>query len=258
MRIKKGCALLSGAFMYISIIKKLSVIMFCNILFACNVYADIVISGTRVIYPSSASEVMVHLENKGRNPLLVQSWIDTGDENVNPQEIKTPFLITPAITRINESQGQTIKITYLEGNLPKDRESIFWFNTLEVPPKADDEKIANHLQLAFRTRIKLFYRPDGLKSNPEDAIKNLKWSLSKKGNGITLLVKNNSPYFISLNSLSIVSNGKIYPVDFGMIAPMTSVSYMIKNMKQLPTGDSNIEYSAINDFGGSSKIESSI
>ncbi len=49
--------------------------------------------------------------------------------------------------------------------LPKDRESVFWFNVLEVPPKPDAATVANQslLQLAFRTRIKLFYRPEALK-----------------------------------------------------------------------------------------------
>ncbi|WP_218722727.1 fimbria/pilus periplasmic chaperone, partial [Escherichia coli] len=46
--------------------------------------ADIVISGTRVIYKSDQKSVNVRLENKGNNPLLVQSWLDTGDDNAEP------------------------------------------------------------------------------------------------------------------------------------------------------------------------------
>lgn len=62
--------------------------------------------------------------------------------------------------------------------LPKDRESVFWFNVLEVPPKPDAATVANQslLQLAFRTRIKLFYRPEALKGNPSEAPLALKWS----------------------------------------------------------------------------------
>nr|WP_306462048.1 fimbria/pilus periplasmic chaperone [Serratia marcescens] len=33
-----------------------------------------VISGTRIIYPASSNEVMVHLENKGNHPL----WFSHG------------------------------------------------------------------------------------------------------------------------------------------------------------------------------------
>lgn len=62
--------------------------------------------------------------------------------------------------------------------LPKDRESVFWFNVLEVPPKPDAAKAANQslLQLASCTRIKLFYRPEGLSGIPSDAPLALKWS----------------------------------------------------------------------------------
>ncbi|WP_219367204.1 fimbria/pilus periplasmic chaperone, partial [Enterobacter chuandaensis] len=39
----------------------------------------------------------------------------------------------------------------------------------------------NQLQLAFRTRIKFFYRPDGLKGTPGDAAKGLTWTQMKEG-----------------------------------------------------------------------------
>ena len=43
--------------------------------FSSSSIADIVISGTRVIYKSDPKSVNVRLENKGNNPLLVQSWL---------------------------------------------------------------------------------------------------------------------------------------------------------------------------------------
>ena len=45
--------------------------------FSSSSIADIVISGTRVIYKSDQKSVNVRLENKGNNPLLVQSWLTT-------------------------------------------------------------------------------------------------------------------------------------------------------------------------------------
>ncbi|PHF61650.1 fimbria/pilus periplasmic chaperone, partial [Priestia aryabhattai] len=64
-------------------------------------HADIVISGTRLIYPEKAKDITVHLDNKGNNPLLIQTWIDDGRENVNPQEMKVPFVVTPPISRMD-------------------------------------------------------------------------------------------------------------------------------------------------------------
>lgn len=109
--------------------------------FSSSSIADIVISGTRVIYKSDQKSVNVRLENKGNNPLLVQSWLDTGDDNAEPGSITVPFTATPPVSRIDAKRGQTIKLMYTAStSLPKDRESVFWFNVLEVPPKPDAEK----------------------------------------------------------------------------------------------------------------------
>ncbi|MGS5560053.1 fimbria/pilus periplasmic chaperone, partial [Escherichia coli] len=57
---------------------------------SASAIADIVISGTRVIYKSNEKSVNVRLENKGNNPLLVQSWLDTGDDSAEPGSITVP------------------------------------------------------------------------------------------------------------------------------------------------------------------------
>ncbi|EAZ8394783.1 fimbrial chaperone, partial [Salmonella enterica] len=44
-------------------------------------WADIVISGTRIVYRGAQKDVNVRLENKGSRPLLVQTWLDTGNDN---------------------------------------------------------------------------------------------------------------------------------------------------------------------------------
>ncbi len=137
--------------------------------------ADIVISGTRIIYPQSSKDVVVGLENRGNKPLLVQTWLDDGRDDVNPQELKLPFVITPPVSRIDPKKGQSLRITYMGKSLPQDRETLYWFNVLEIPPKskaANGENL-NQLQLAFRTRIKFIFRPDGLKGNPLDAAANV-------------------------------------------------------------------------------------
>lgn len=59
--------------------------------FSSSAIADIVISGTRVVYKSEQKSVNVRLENKGNNPLLVQSWLDTGDDNAEPGSITVPL-----------------------------------------------------------------------------------------------------------------------------------------------------------------------
>ncbi|WP_150322339.1 fimbria/pilus periplasmic chaperone, partial [Enterobacter hormaechei] len=69
--------------------------------------ADIVISGTRIVYQQSQKDVIVSLDNRGKKPLLVQSWLDDGRDDTNPQELKLPFIITPPVSRIDPQKGQS-------------------------------------------------------------------------------------------------------------------------------------------------------
>lgn len=90
-----------------------------------QVNADIVISGTRIVYPASSKDVIVNLDNRGNKPLLVQTWLDDGRDGVDPQELKLPFVITPPVSRIDPQKGQSLRITYMGSALPQDRESLF-------------------------------------------------------------------------------------------------------------------------------------
>ena len=217
-----------------------------------NACADIVISGTRVIYPQSSKDVTVKMENRGTKPLLVQSWLDDGRDTVNPQELKLPFIVTPPVSRIDPSKGQTVRITWTQQPLAQDRESLFWFNVLEVPPKAKDGDSQNVLQLAFRTRIKMFFRPDGLPGDPAIAAGNLKWSQQ----GTALIANNSSPYYVSMAKATITVNGKKIEVDSHTIPPLSNETIPVKNAPALRGG--KIEYTAINDFGGTEKHQAAI
>ncbi|HAV1788595.1 TPA: fimbria/pilus periplasmic chaperone [Enterobacter hormaechei subsp. xiangfangensis] len=187
--------------------------------FTSGAYASIVITGTRVIYPSDAKEVSVRVSNKGKSPVLIQSWIDDGDTQATPDKIKVPFILTPPINRVEAGSGQTLRIRSTVNDLPKNRESVFWLNVLEIPavPKAQKEGAENYLQVAFRSRIKFFYRPASLKGNTGEAAKKLQWSSAGKN----LKVKNPSPYYVSLSSVSV--NGK--SLDGKMVAPFGEDTY---------------------------------
>ncbi|NQF27688.1 fimbrial chaperone [Escherichia coli] len=220
--------------------------------FSSSAIADIVISGTRVIYKSDQKSVSVRLENKGNNPLLVQSWLDTGDDNAEPGSITVPFTATPPVSRIDAKRGQTIKLMYTASSvLPKDRESVFWFNVLEVPPKPDAATATNQslLQLAFRTRIKLFYRPEGLKGNPSDAPLALKWSWATAGGQTALQVTNPTSYYVSFSSGDLETSSKRYPLDVKMIAPFSNDVIKVNGMSG-KSSSAKVHFYAINDFGG--------
>ena len=214
--------------------------------FSSSAIADIVISGTRVIYKSDQKSVNIRLENKGNNPLLVQSWLDTGDDNAEPGSITVPFTATPPVSRIDA------KLMYTASSvLPKDRESVFWFNVLEVPPKPDAATVANQslLQLAFRTRIKLFYRPEALKGNPSEAPLALKWSWSGSEGKAALRVANPTPYYVSFSSGDLEASGKRFPIDVKMIAPFSDEVMKVTGLNG-KANSAKVHFYAINDFGG--------
>ena len=179
--------------------------------------------------------------------MLVQSWLDTGDDNAEPGSINVPFTATPPVSRIDGKRGQTIKLMYTgSSTLPKDRESV-----LEVPPKPDAEKMANQsmLQLAFRTRIKLFYRPEGLTGIPSDAPAALKWSWTTSGGKAALRAVNPTPFYVSFSSGDLVASGKRYPLDVKMIAPLGEDVITVNSLSS-KVSSAKVHFFAINDFGG--------
>ncbi|WP_433797429.1 fimbrial chaperone [Escherichia marmotae] len=218
--------------------------------------ADIVINGTRIIYKESDKKITARLENKGSRPLLVQSWLDTGDDNVDPALIKVPFNATPPVSRIDPKKGQTVTITYTGTQaLPKDRESVYWFNVLEVPPKmqAKEAENKNVLQLAFRTRIKLFYRPDGLAGEHFKVPEQLTW----RWNGNKIKVTNPTPYYVSFSSVDVQSGNKKYTVDATMVAPKSDAEFTVQGLNTSP-GGAKLHYSAISDYGSEIKGEANM
>ncbi|EOZ1393713.1 fimbrial chaperone [Enterobacter hormaechei] len=220
--------------------------------------ADIVISGTRIVYQQSQKDVIVSLDNRGKKPLLVQSWLDDGRDDTNPQELKLPFIITPPVSRIDPQKGQSVRISYLGGSLPQDRESLFWFNVLEIPPKSKvkDGENPNQLQLAFRTRIKLFFRPDGLKGTPGNAAARVTWSQQKQGNTLNLIAHNDSPYNVSISNVKLKSANKEYQVEHKSILPFSTQIMQVKGLGSTATG--TVAYETINDNGGSDTFESKV
>lgn len=223
--------------------KRLLIILFPLLIsFSFCTGAAVVISSTRVIYPAKEREVTVKLTNEGISPVLIQSWLDKGDIETNPDNINVPFVLTPPINRVNAGNSQTLRISYSGDALPSDRETAFWLNVLEVPrTKAD--AAANRLQIAFRSRIKFLYRPEGLKGDAAQAANALSWSI-KNGH---LSVDNHSSYYVSLASITVSHAGKKIAIDGEMIGPLSSKAFPVKSMV-FSAGD-KITYEYINDWG---------
>ncbi|EXT49600.1 gram-negative pili assembly chaperone, C-terminal domain protein [Acinetobacter sp. 25977_4] len=215
-------------------------------------HAEIILHGTRIIYPSDAREVSLQLSNNGTTPSLVQAWIDDGNSKSTPDESNVPFIITPPISRVEPTKGQTLRITALPSasQLNQNKENIFWLNVLDIPPKPEGKKQVNNeplpnnfLQLAIRSRIKFFYRPANLKENIDTFSEKIQWVK----NGETLLIKNPTPFYITMSSIfQEVNHQKIDLLKRGlMLSPFSEDQIKLKN-----SNITNMSFVYINDYGG--------
>jgi P pilus assembly chaperone PapD len=200
-----------------------------------QVQAGVVIGGTRVIYDGNKKESSLSLSNPDKSPYLIQSWVagQEGDSN------KVPFIITPPIFRLDGGQDNILRVMRAGGNLPEDKESLYWLNIKSIPSA---EKKNNTLQIAVKTSIKLIYRPGGMQGKLDDAARNLKWQRS----GNQLRVSNDSPFYITFFKVKL--NG-VALKDTTMVAPRSTANF------SLPAGSGGeLTWQIINDFGGASKV----
>ncbi|WP_193016392.1 molecular chaperone [Proteus sp. FME41] len=210
------------------------ILLFISMFFFIHeVHAGVIISGTRVIYTEGNKNVSINVENPDEIPYLIQSWIDDADENK-----QSKFTITPPLFRLNPDKANTLRIFLTEGNLPSNQESLFWLNIKTIPAT---EKTENSLQIAFKTQMKLIYRPDKFKKvNFEEEQKKLIWS--KVGSKIN--VNNPTPYFFNFQTIKF--NGETVN-DVSYVEPFSIKSFDINNNNEHGT----INWEVINDYGAS-------
>ncbi|MER2022306.1 MAG: fimbria/pilus periplasmic chaperone [Stenotrophomonas sp.] len=207
--------------------------------------AAVTLQGTRIVHDAGKGrDVAVKATNSGDRPAMTQVWIDDGDSQARPETVRPPFRLTPAEPRLLQAhQGQAYRITYAprpsEAPLPTDRESVFYFNLLDIPPKPTDAAGKNLLQFAVRTRVKLFHRPAGLPGNARDAAAALVWT----GAGNALQVTNPTAYHVTLSTLTLADGRK---VEVDMIAPGQQVRYALPAGAPMPA---KVTFQWLDDYG---------
>nr|WP_318382913.1 molecular chaperone [uncultured Enterobacter sp.] len=218
---------------------------FILLMLATTANAGIVLGGTRVVYPSDKNEVQISLKNKDeQNRYLIQSWVSY------PDDTKAPFIITPPIYKLEENRQTLLHIIYAgdEKALVQDRETLFLVNVKSVSAIPQELREKNTLQLALKSRIKLFYRPAAL----DNALALAAWEkLTFRRQGNTIVAKNPTPFYVTFNTLAIggkslepTEQKEIPSALTMMVAPFSEQSF------PAPAGASGeITWSALNDFG---------
>lgn len=236
-------------------------------------HAALMVAGTRIIFEQQQAQAVVQISNQGAQPLLAQMWIDRGQDGLPLEDISVPFTIVPAVARLDPGKAQTVRILQAAQEMPADRESLFWFNALEVPPKISDG--GRIMQFTLRTRIKLFYRPQGLRMTPAQAHERLQFRVEEgqEPDGLSVRVSNPSPYFITLTSLELrdpaassepqsehasAALATLRRQQERMIAPWSDAVIALDGLAFRPVPRHwRLHFGVVNDHGGESRGERS-
>lgn len=198
------------------------------------------LGSTRVIYDGSKKEATITVINSAKNaPFLAQSWV-TEYAPGKKQPAQAPFLVTPPLYRQDQGKNM-LRIIRTGGQMPSDRESVFWLNVKAIPAARESLKGKNTLQFAYVLRVKLFYRPQGLSGESSRATDNL--SFSRQGS--MLAVRNSGSYYVTFNTLSV--GGKTVKDASSLMVPPKG-----EQLYTLPAGatGNQVSFRALNDFGG--------
>ncbi|WP_455925480.1 fimbria/pilus periplasmic chaperone [Pseudomonas putida] len=216
------------------------------LLLAAPAHASVVIGGTRVIYPAHAPEVTVQLLNRDPQPALLQVWIDDGDAQADPNTLKVPFIVSPVMMRIEADKGQALRVMHTGEALPADRESLFWLNVLQVPPRGD--ATANSLQMAIRTRIKLLYRPQGLPGQAAQAPAAVAWTIVRSDGQWFVQARNPGAYFVNLGAVRLLAGGRQWDAGAGHVPPFGQARFPIEG-PPAQGASAKVSYIALDDYG---------
>ncbi|WP_158544993.1 fimbrial biogenesis chaperone [Dyella monticola] len=222
--------------------------------------AGVVIDGTRVIYHAQDKEATIKLTNAGKRPILVQTWMNQVNDTSSPGASKVPFTLTPPIFRLEPGKGQAIRAQYTREPLPTDKETLFWLNVLEVPPKmkADDRSV---LQFSVRTRIKFIFRPSNLPGSPGSAFEQLSWTLAatEDGRGVVLKASNPTRYYVNFAQVGIKAGNRSYMhPGGGMVAPGATEAFAIPDFDARSVDGVKATFETISDLGAIGKHEKPI
>ncbi|MFM2624304.1 fimbrial biogenesis chaperone [Vibrio owensii] len=229
-------------------------VVFITLISGFAAHANIVMTGSRIIYPEGEPFVNVYLKNKSQNVFMVQSWFENEDGTKATQN-EVPFIVLPPIAKIEPQQGQTLRIIKgVEGELPQDKESVFYFNFLQIPSNAAISKVVssgNKLVVTVKHKVKLFYRPLSVVNYKRNWVDDFQIQLIKYHDGIAKIrINNNKPLHVSLSSsIYFEHKGKRWATDAKMISPYSYKDFTFNSMEVKKGEKVDLVITTISDQG---------
>jgi len=182
--------------------------------------AGVTAERTRVIVHEGQRETSLALVNQSAYPVVVQTWIDNGDLAVTPDTASAPIMPLPPMFRLEPQQQRSVRLVTTGQVLAQDRESLYWLNVYEIPPRPNEvlEEGATRLTITLRTQLKVIYRPQGLSNKAELAPSHLVVRVQ----GRRVQLRNPTPFYISLSHAQIGEGERSIILDAPMLAPFST------------------------------------
>lgn len=215
---------------------------FCSLLQAAE---GLRLPQTRVIFNAGEKRTTAGIQNLSHSPYLVKAQVLNAGK-----EISDFFMVTPPLFRLESQSQYSVRIlSQGAGNLPADRESLFYLSFLAIPSadkpdlNYDDSAVTARVSIGVQTLIKMFYRPLNLSVTPREAQGKLVFCTRNDG----IVMDNPTPYYLTLNTLILGGENVDLSASGAMIAPFSQKVYPVKATKNTAV------YTVINDYGGISQ-----
>ncbi len=204
---------------------------------------------TRIVAYAEDRETPVEIVNESTETYMVQSWL----EDTDGKDKDIPLVLTPPVMKLEGKKNGKLRLVVMKGNIPQDKESVYWLSLQEIPPKADDN--GNSLVIAIRSRLKVFVRPAGLDAQGNvDAPSKLAWRMEQADGKRWLRATNPSSYYVSFGELSVKGQGaaaKRLDDKYLMVPPGGSERYELPS--SIKGNSISVTWSGMNDWGGAGK-----
>nr|WP_272955654.1 molecular chaperone [Stenotrophomonas indicatrix] len=199
---------------------------------------------TRVLLQQERERTLL-VSNAGQRAELIQAWIDDGQLQADPSHMAVPFVIPRPVFRLDADKSYGMRIVVMDSaSLAADRESMYYINVLAIPQREDPGE--QDVQLAIRSRIKLFYRPAGLSGQAAQAPASLHWRLIEQQGARRLRVDNPTPWHVNLaKALALPGNSEEIDTGDGVVAPFSSIELPVPDALKID----GVAFTWIDDYG---------
>ncbi|WP_367598198.1 molecular chaperone [Pseudomonas fulva] len=225
-------------------------LLLVTVLISTLTEAGVTAERTRVIVHEGQRENSLALVNQNAYPVVVQTWIDNGDLAVTPDTANAPIMPLPPMFKLEPQQQRSVRLVTTGQVLAQDRESLYWLNVYEIPPRPNEvlEEGATRLTITLRTQLKVIYRPKGLSNKAEQAAAHVQ--VIAHGRHVQLL--NPTPFYISLAHAQIGEGKRSISLDTPMLAPFSTQQQTAP--APVPS-DATFRFSWLDDDGNAQNAE---